>query len=148
MDTNTVKCGGPASGGCRAFSSNRSYAYNTDHQNCDRTMDQDTALGSSPGPDITMAVGGKQPPMSTISSLPLPLQILHSPQYTNLSASLSLSLPFPHHVLAHQNGAQSPGTTDAREFVVDFCLPRTSDRERAMVVLHAPVPHGTGWLHR
>lgn len=27
LDTNTVKCGGPASGSCRAFSSNRSYAY-------------------------------------------------------------------------------------------------------------------------
>lgn len=49
------------------------------------------ALGSNPGPDITMAVGGKQPPMSTISSLPLPLQIPLSPQYMNLSASLSLS---------------------------------------------------------
>ena len=33
---------------------------NTDHHGCVRVLDPDMALGISPGPDITVVLGGKQ----------------------------------------------------------------------------------------
>ena len=62
---------------------------NTDY-GCRSMMDACMFLGNSPGPDITMAVGGKQTTRSVCSSVSLPLQICLSSQDMNHSVSLSL----------------------------------------------------------
>lgn len=75
----------------------------TDNHGCLRATDPDMTYGSRPGQDITMASVASRTPTSAISSPPLTLQICLSPQHMNLSPSLSL--PYPHPVLACQNSA-------------------------------------------
>lgn len=66
----------------------------------------DMAVGSSPGPDITLVPGGKE--AANISSFltALPLQTCLLLYHMNHSASLSL--PFLHHILAHHLDTQPP----------------------------------------
>lgn len=82
-------------GGHSALGGTAGTEINTDHSSCIRALKPDMAVGSSPGPDISMALGGRQTsPMSSMPSscsLPSTVHIFLSPQHMNISASLSFS---------------------------------------------------------
>lgn len=79
---------------------------NTDPQSCIGAMDKVMVLDCSSGPDIALALGGKQNfSLSQFLTHPPPSNL---PLSQHMNRSASLSLPFRHPVLAHHNGACVP----------------------------------------
>ena len=74
---------------------------NTDHGYI-RAMNLDMGPGSSPGPDITMALGGNEATHVSPSCTLSPPQVCRCPQDTSHSVSLYLAL------FAHGNSARLP----------------------------------------
>ena len=75
---------------------------------CSKSMDPHMTLGSNPGPDIILVLGGTQTTNISLFLTVLPSQICHLPQHMN---HLPLFLPLfsTLYLLAHHNGTHMPG---------------------------------------